>query len=60
MEKKSGYFEVFVREKAEYNMANRKIIELIAVFYKIPNAYVRIVSGHHTRTKILSVVDIAN
>lgn len=60
VEQKPGYFEVFVREKAEYNMANCKIIELIGIFYAIPTSSVRMVFGHHTRTKILSVVDIAN
>lgn len=56
-ERKLGYFDVFVREKPEQNMANRKIIELIARHFSIPVSKVKIISGHHKPTKILSIVE---
>ena len=55
LERKPGYFDVFVREKAEQNMANRKIIELIALHFKVPTSSVRMVSGHQKPSKIFSI-----
>ncbi len=49
------HFEAEVKEKAELNMANRKVIALIASYYKKPIGRVRIVTGHHAPGKILSV-----
>lgn len=53
--KKPDHFEVSVKEKAERNMANERIIELVASHFVIPVGKVRIVSGHHSPSKILSV-----
>ncbi len=44
-----------VKEKAEQNMANRRVIALVAMHYKKPLKGVRIVSGHRSPSKILSV-----
>ena len=52
---KPNYFKIFVREKAKQNMANKRILELIAREYKIKPAQVRITSGHHSPSKLLSV-----
>lgn len=57
LEKKPGYFDVHVREKPEQNMANRKIIELVAQYFNISLSQVKIISGHHKPTKILSIVE---
>ena len=46
---------VAVREKAERNMANGRVIELVAAHWKVPRGKVRIVSGHQSPGKILSV-----
>lgn len=54
-QKSKDHFELLVREEAERNMANRRVIELIAIHYKIPTGKVRIVNGHHSGSKILSV-----
>jgi uncharacterized protein YggU (UPF0235/DUF167 family) len=48
-------FKVSVREPAERNLANGRVIELIALHFKIPSSHVRIVNGHHSPSKILSV-----
>jgi uncharacterized protein YggU (UPF0235/DUF167 family) len=44
-----------VREKAKQNMANKRILEIVAREYKINPAQVRIISGHHSPSKLLSV-----
>jgi uncharacterized protein YggU (UPF0235/DUF167 family) len=52
---KSNYFKIFVREKAKQNMANKRILEIIAGEYHVNLAKVRIISGHHSPSKLLSV-----
>lgn len=54
---KKDHFEVTVKEKAERNMANKRIATLIALHYQVPSEKVRIVSGHHSPSKILSIGD---
>jgi len=48
-------FVVSVKEPAERNLANNRIIEMIAEEFKIVRGKVRIVNGHHSRSKILTV-----
>ena len=50
-------FRVFIRERAERNLANRRVAELIAMHYKIQVRRVRIISGHTSPPKILSIPD---
>lgn len=52
---KKDYFEISVKEKPERNMANKKILELISEHFKVPIGKVRIISGHHSPSKILSI-----
>ncbi len=47
--------KISVKEPAEQNLANKRVIELVAQHFKIPKARVRIKSGHHSPSKILSV-----
>ncbi len=51
------HFEVSVKEPAERNMANRRVVEVIASHFGLPVNKVRIVNGHQSPTKLL-VVDI--
>ena len=53
----AGYFKISVREPAERNLANRRIVELVAAHYKILPKQVRIISGHTSPSKILSIPD---
>lgn len=48
-------FAVSVKQKALQNLANRRVIEIIAAQYRVPPARVRIISGHRSVSKILSV-----
>lgn len=49
------HFDIRVREKAERNMANKRVIGMIAEHFMLPAGKVRIISGHHSPGKILSV-----
>ena len=49
------HFDLRVREKAERNMANRRVIQMIAEHFEVPVHKVRIINGHHALGKILSV-----
>ena len=46
-------FEISVREKPERNMANARILELLRA--RFPGKKVRIIKGHHSPSKIVSV-----
>lgn len=54
-EKSKDHFEISVKEKAENNMANTRVLELIAEYFKIPKNKVRIVNGHRNSSKLLVV-----
>ena len=53
------HFEAKVREKAERNMANRRVVELTRKHFGTAGD-VRIINGHHSPSKILSVDAIEN
>ncbi len=55
VQKTKDHFEVSVRELAERNLANKRIVELVARHFKLPIGKVRIISGHHSPSKILNV-----
>lgn len=56
IEKKSeNSFDISVREKAEKNMANKRVIEIIALQFGVSVNRVRIINGHHTPVKLLAI-----
>ncbi len=48
-------YEIKVKEPAERNLANTRIREIIASIYKINIKSTRIISGHQSQNKIISV-----
>jgi len=50
-------FLVSVKEPAEQNMANKRVLELVGVHFGVSARSIRIVSGHHSPGKILSIPD---
>lgn len=48
-------FEIHVKEPAKRNLANIKVVELVAIHFGISPKKVRIVNGHHHPVKLLSV-----
>jgi uncharacterized protein YggU (UPF0235/DUF167 family) len=51
-------YKMSVREKAEMNMANRRVTELLAENLGLPINKIRLISGHHSPSKIFSISDI--
>lgn len=47
--------DISVKEKAERNMANVRVLEIVAKYFKISKNKVRIVNGHHHFSKLLVV-----
>lgn len=54
-----GEFEIAVREKAERNLANKRVLFLIARALGAPEGSVRIANGHRSATKLLRVEESA-
>lgn len=48
-------FKISVKEKPERNSANARIVKIIAERLGIPAKKVRIISGHHSPSKMLSI-----
>ncbi|MEK7478244.1 MAG: DUF167 domain-containing protein [Patescibacteria group bacterium] len=48
-------FEVKIRTKAERNMANNHLREMLASHFKLPVGKIRIISGHHHPHKIVNI-----
>ncbi len=46
-------WHVWVREEAEMNRANTRVLEIIREAY--PNTSVRLISGHHSPSKIVAI-----
>ncbi|MBF8250256.1 MAG: hypothetical protein HW400_857 [Candidatus Levybacteria bacterium] len=49
------HFEVSVKEKAERNMANARVLEIVAKHFKVSVSRARIVNGHRHSSKLLVV-----
>jgi len=48
-------FEIYVREPAQKNMANRRICSIIAERFRVPITSVRITTGYRSRNKLIRV-----
>jgi len=54
-QKSADHFEISVKEKAERNMANERVLELVAGHLKVSKNKVRIVNGHRHPSKLMIV-----
>jgi uncharacterized protein YggU (UPF0235/DUF167 family) len=50
---KDDEFRIWVKLLAENNAANNRVLEIVRGMY--PNKSVRIISGHHSPSKIISI-----
>ena len=53
--KSEDHFEISVKEKAQRNEANARVLELVAEHFKVSKNKVRIVNGHRHPSKLLVV-----
>jgi len=56
IEEKGETFVVSVREPASGNNANKRVKEIIADRMGVPVSKVRILTGHHSRVKMISII----
>jgi len=54
-QKTKDSYIISVKEKAERNMANKRVCEVLALSLGVSVKNVRIISGHQSPSKILSV-----
>ncbi|MFA5791469.1 MAG: DUF167 domain-containing protein [Candidatus Paceibacterota bacterium] len=54
-QKSKDHFEISVKEKAERNMANKRVLELVGEYFKVSSNKVRIVNGHRQTSKLLVI-----
>lgn len=52
-----GVLHIFVKEAAQGNMANRRVVQLVAKHMEVSPLRVKIVAGHHAPNKTLVVND---
>ncbi len=48
-------FALSVREEARNNAANRRVLAVVALQFGVPEGKVRIISGHHSPSKIVEI-----
>ena len=55
-EKEKGKYEVFVKAKAERNLANKEMLKLLAERFEVEEKKLRIISGHHRPNKTIEIL----
>ena len=53
--KNEDTYLISVKEPAERNLANKRVCEIVASIYKVSTKQIRIINGHQSPSKILSV-----
>jgi len=48
-------YEIHTKEPALRNLANQRVRELLAEIYSINRGKIRLISGHHSRSKIFDL-----
>jgi len=54
--KSKDSYIIKVKEKAERNQANKRICEIMALLFTVSVKQVRIINGHQSPSKILSIL----
>ncbi len=57
VEEEGAALLITTKEPAEGNRANTRVREVVAEHLAVPLSHVRIVSGHHSPSKMLSIRD---
>ncbi|MDE1925433.1 MAG: DUF167 domain-containing protein [Patescibacteria group bacterium] len=51
------HFKISVKEPAKQNLANKRVVELVAAHFRVAANKVRILNGHQSPSKLLSIQD---
>lgn len=54
-EVREGRYEISVREEAEHNAANTRVVELLARALGVPAKQVRMIKGHRGSAKVFTI-----
>lgn len=57
VKKTADSFDVFVCEEAERNMANKRIIEVLAGYFGVPQYKMKMIKGFKEMNKIFDIKD---
>jgi len=55
--KKQDSFEICVKEEPVQGMANFRVIEIVADYFKVKKEKVRLIKGFKQRSKIFEILD---
>jgi uncharacterized protein YggU (UPF0235/DUF167 family) len=55
IKKTEDHFEIKVKEPAERNLANTRVLELVAGNFNVSKSKVRIINGHRSSSKLLVI-----
>ncbi|HPS21325.1 MAG TPA: DUF167 family protein [Candidatus Paceibacterota bacterium] len=55
--KDENRFIISVKEKSERNIANERVIQVLADYFKISPSKIRIINGHHKSHKLLNIFE---
>jgi len=58
IKKSEDSFEVKVKAKPEKGMANKEVVKLLSVYFKIPESKIRLIKGFKERNKIFEIKDL--
>jgi len=48
-------YHISLKEPAKNNLANTRILEILSLNLKTPIKNIRIINGHHSRSKLISI-----
>jgi len=55
IKKSEDSFEVKVKAKPERGMANKEVLEILSVYFEIPESKIKLVKGFKKRNKIFEI-----
>lgn len=55
IKKSKDSFEIKVKEKPERGEANRKVLEILSLYFQMPAGKIRLIKGAKSRNKIFDV-----
>jgi len=56
IKKSEDSFELKVKEKPVRGEANKRVVEILSLYFKIPKGKIRIVKGSKQRNKIFKII----
>jgi len=55
IKKKEDSFDVYIKEKAEGGIANKRIVEVLADYFNVKPGKIRMIKGAKERSKIFNI-----